>query len=119
MRNLLSAGTTTNEGAPSFAHFAKEPALSEAEGWDSTLRPSEDLEIAPTGKGTTLVAPQHSKKWNRDPAGTTRHYRRLSPVASSWTETNWLASKSASSFSRTDKSTFFPAHSASAASSAL
>jgi hypothetical protein len=38
-RNLLYASTTTNEGAPSFAHFAKEPALSEAEGWDSTTPP--------------------------------------------------------------------------------
>jgi hypothetical protein len=50
VRNLLQAEATTNEAAPSFAHSAK--------GGIPQLHPSEDLESATRGKGTTSVVPQ-------------------------------------------------------------
>jgi hypothetical protein len=49
VRNLLSADTTTKEGAPFFAHFAKSGI--------PQPHPSEDSGIATPGKATTSVVP--------------------------------------------------------------
>ena len=59
---LLVVAAKNTEGAPSFASFAKEPALSEAEGWGPRSRSLGILRFSPcrikNGKGTTSVVPQ-------------------------------------------------------------